>query len=200
MKLRGLPGRHRSVLDPCCSTLSENGSKAADTLIKRCNGLSDRELNARELISESKSRLVVWSAADEQATKRLIRLYDEHFKSHSKELTDRQFDDLVFTLCVRRRTLSWRSHVVLNKPSGLTELSTLLTKPRKPTDGRVLAFVFTGQGAQSAGMGLRLCHFDFYARSLNGSDFILKELGCPWSLMVMLSLFCAKSVAHSIFR
>lgn len=45
-----------------------------------------------------------------------------------------------------------------------------------------LGFVFTGQGAQWAGMGNDLRVFDIFERRLREAEDYLIELGCSWQL------------------
>lgn len=95
--------------------------------------------------------------------------------------------DLAYTLSARRSLLPWRHTVVASNFSQLAEGvgSLKTTKSTKtPTVDRLprLAFVFTGQGAQWAGMGRELMGIPAFAESIDKSEAYLKALGASWSL------------------
>lgn len=53
---------------------------------------------------------------------------------------------------------------------------------QQAADKPVLGFVFTGQGAQWAGMGRELLEYSVFKDSITRSDHYLREVGCTWSL------------------
>lgn len=81
--------------------------------------------------------------------------------------------------------MSWRSFaVVSNDASGSADASRL--SPVKPVRSSQkpggIAFVFTGQGAQYAGMGLELLVYPVFHNLLSSASAILEQLGSAWSL------------------
>jgi acyl transferase domain-containing protein len=53
---------------------------------------------------------------------------------------------------------------------------------RVATDGG-LGFIFTGQGAQWARMGMELVHYPVFRQSLELADAHMKKLGSAWSAL-----------------
>lgn len=79
--------------------------------------------------------------------------------------------------------MDWRAAVVATSGQSLRQmLSQGLQANRIPTQTS-LAFVFTGQGAQWARMGLGLMHYPAFQQSLKSADAYLKKLGSDWSVL-----------------
>lgn len=53
----------------------------------------------------------------------------------------------------------------------------------KPSEKPKLGFIFTGQGAQWANMGMGLLAYPVFAQTLHEADGILRNLGAKWSLL-----------------
>ncbi|KUI64108.1 Lovastatin diketide synthase LovF [Cytospora mali] len=124
-------------------------------------------------------KLLVWSAADAGAVQRMLSAYRDYFNAHITG-NDSKLNQLAFTLGTRRSIMPWRTFGIAD--SETTELSAAkaVRTSSSPTDA--IAFVFTGQGAQYAGMGLDLLQYAVFQSSLKRSDDILASLGCEWSL------------------
>lgn len=98
--------------------------------------------------------------------------------------------DLAYTLLQRRSALPYRfSTVAKDAPSLLEALREGATAPppKSSTGDHELIFVFTGQGAQWAGMGRELLTgttsvSSVFQDSIHKSRDILKELGADWNL------------------
>ncbi|KAK5065043.1 hypothetical protein LTR84_000878 [Exophiala bonariae] len=97
--------------------------------------------------------------------------------------------DLSYTLTCRRSLFKWRKAFVA---SDVAELTAVLAegkifKTRSAPSAKV-AFVFTGQGAQWAGMGADLIgSSQVFKSSIESSSQLLKSLGCEWDLVQVLS-------------
>lgn len=97
---------------------------------------------------------------------------------------DQYFEHLAYNLAVRRSRMQWRysfvagSHLELMASLRQDIQGTRISKHRR------IVFVFTGQGAQWAGMGQELLATENeFAESLRKSDSIIRNLGASWSLI-----------------
>ncbi|KAL2170278.1 hypothetical protein VTG60DRAFT_5054 [Thermothelomyces hinnuleus] len=112
-----------------------------------------------------------------------------------RDVSDSDLRDLSYTLACRRSLFRWRRAVVA---SDLAQLTAALEEP-KPSKTRAapsakIAFVFTGQGAQWAGMGAELiASSQVFRESIQESSRILQALGCEWDLVQELSKPAAES-------
>lgn len=137
-------------------------------------------------------RVFALTAEDKDGLKRVRTRLSEHLSKieGTNRDTDSFMRDLAYTLAERRTSLQWRSFVVAGLMVDLTK--SLLNKS-PPVQGRALesprlAFVFTGQGAQWARMGIELFSFTTFRQSVEGSDeFLRRELACPWSALEELA-------------
>ncbi|TVY20219.1 Highly reducing polyketide synthase FUM1 [Lachnellula arida] len=94
----------------------------------------------------ARPELLVFSANHQESLKRVTQNYEKFIEEKSANLSD-----LAYTLASRRTHMQYRSFTV----AGLDEPLTF-APPIRPGNQRVLVFVFTGQGAQWAGMGKEL--------------------------------------------
>ncbi|KAL9081942.1 MAG: hypothetical protein Q9159_006883 [Coniocarpon cinnabarinum] len=123
--------------------------------------------------------LLVWSSADESGVERLANAYEKYFEHNKGMLCAKErFEDLIWTLNARRSHLMWRSYAIANTAEDLrATMATGLSKPIRSGDPQQLAFIFTGQGAQYAQMGLSLLNYPIFYDSLAKSQAILKDIG-----------------------
>jgi acyl transferase domain-containing protein len=97
--------------------------------------------------------------------------------------------DLSYTLSCRRSLFKWRKAFVASNVAELTAAlgEGKISKTRSAPSAKV-AFVFTGQGAQWAGMGVELIgSSQVFKSSIESSSQLLKSLGCEWDLIQELS-------------
>lgn len=134
--------------------------------------------------TETLPRLLVWTAADEQAAKRSIQAYEPFY--NEKIVGSRaKLDCLAYTLAARRTHMLWRSFAIVandapENQDGTTDLAPV--KPMRSSTDATLAFVFTGQGAQYAGMGWDLVQYPVFSHTLQRIDQIYGSFGCKWSI------------------
>jgi acyl transferase domain-containing protein len=99
--------------------------------------------------------------------------------------SDSDLRDLSYTLACRRSLFKWRKAFVA---SDLAQLTAALEEPKftktRAAPAAKIAFVFTGQGAQWAGMGAELISASqTFRESIQESARILRSLGCEWDLV-----------------
>ncbi|KAJ4863699.1 acyl transferase domain-containing protein [Trichoderma breve] len=116
------------------------------------------------------SKVFVWSHQREDGFAKLLSL-----------------DDLAFTLSSRRSRFSQRAAFVASNIDqlleGLREIELGSIRPVKAlTDART-CFIFTGQGAQWARMGLELLSYPVFAESMRKAERELIRMGATWRLV-----------------
>ncbi|KAE9372739.1 putative polyketide synthase, partial [Stipitochalara longipes BDJ] len=188
---RGLKGHHNTIDEPSISLFrvprtTKDPALSGKKLIIKPNGIQ---------VSGS-PRLFVFSTHDEDGLSRLRTTFSTHFQERlcalqgDKSNEDSYLQDLAFTLSTRRTALPWKMSLVASSTEelaqGLYEKYEAIScrSTREPR----LGFVFTGQGAQWAGMGIELCNYDVFRRSLEDADEYLSfTLGCKWSVIEEMS-------------
>lgn len=127
-------------------------------------------------------QLLVWSSHEQNGINRMAASLASYLSTRhaNPDLLRR----LAYTLSNRRSRLDWTSFVVADTiPSTIVSLATP-EKPIRPTSEAPSAvFVFTGQGAQWAGMGRELMAYTTFKQRMDEANAHLKSLGCPWDLI-----------------
>ncbi|KAK4210095.1 lovastatin diketide synthase LovF, partial [Rhypophila decipiens] len=190
LQSQGLTGYHLVTN----STLKSptNGITNGTNGTNATNGTYNGNNSCSHSIGPSKSgtpRLLVWSAADSNALRRMVTSYQDYFHANVAG-QEEKLSRLAYTLAARRSAMSWRTFAVVDDSFDTTyndqEPFTRTSVSTEGHDGMV--FVFTGQGAHYAGMGLLLAeHYPVVRESLETSDKILSSLGCKWSVFDRLN-------------
>jgi acyl transferase domain-containing protein len=136
------------------------------------------------------SKLLVVSASSAEALQQRIQQMTDFANNNPTT-----FSDLAYTLGCRREHLSHRAFAV-GRPDKPVDMSSF--QKSEPAAERQIVFVFTGQGAQWAGMGKSLIEsFESFRSDIQSLDEVLHDLENPpcWSLEGMPSSesFCPNS-------
>ncbi|KAJ2991427.1 hypothetical protein NUW58_g284 [Xylaria curta] len=134
-------------------------------------------------------QLVVLSSHDQDGISRLASVYKQHSISDP-------FYDLAFTLAAKRTHFNWRAAIIANSVESLQEALEETLEVKRAVADPGLAFVFTGQGAQWARMGMGLVHYSVFRESIELADAYLKDLGSAWSVIDELSKTSENSRIH----
>ncbi|KAI9728591.1 MAG: Type I Iterative PKS [Cirrosporium novae-zelandiae] len=197
LKARRLKGVH--FTRPSTSTSSRGLPRSTGSLwMPATNRLDSIKTNG--LKSRMMTRLFVLSAQDQDGINRQKESFAKYFRglslqSESAKDKDEYLRDLAFTLSEKRSRLSWKSYVTA---SSLEELSSKLEDKHSDSltcrsihEPRV-GFIFTGQGAQWAKMGIELCQYSVFRKSVEQADeYLRSNLGCTWS--TVQELHCEES-------
>lgn len=182
---RGLAGSHSSVQDP----------PLAEELCWGGNSNSPIQAEPGLKLRGSTPKLLVLSAKDEAGLKRLAAQYKQFFRGISMQCSsfDSYLESLAYTLNSRRSLLPWRSFFLAESMDNLHQLDLNLSSAQKSVLKPSLGFIFTGQGAQWAGMGHGLRVFDVFEQRLREAEEYLIELGCCWQLRGTLNFLSSSA-------
>ncbi|KAM3083977.1 hypothetical protein ACMFMG_001916 [Clarireedia jacksonii] len=171
LRLRSIVANHRTVARP--------------PLIEDIQRVVQEPVELSESESATLPKILVFSAADEKAMKRLSEAYSEYFTPSQlvREKDPEYLSNLAYTLDSRRSALPWKSYAIINSKKALTNLKSTTSKPVLAGPAPGLGFIFTGQGAQWFGMGRELLLYPVFKNSLLNAQEYLKDLGCQWSLI-----------------
>lgn len=103
-----------------------------------------------------KHRIFTVSGFDEWACHEQIRRLHNYLSTKQTFIDDDFLDDLAFTLNERRSQFMWKTGVIGTSVANLIDSLAGTIKIKSSVRNPTLAFVFTGQGAQWAGMGREL--------------------------------------------
>jgi acyl transferase domain-containing protein/ubiquinone/menaquinone biosynthesis C-methylase UbiE len=133
--------------------------------------------------SSPNSYLFVLSAKSDKSLFAVIENM-RHWLNHH-DLKQDDLHNLASTLATRRSLMHWRSSFVANsREEFLSSLSQKGVRMNKESHTVRPIFIFTGQGAQWAGVGQKLLLTKTrFKDSITDSDKILRDLGMPWSLL-----------------
>ncbi|KAI1781129.1 putative polyketide synthase [Hypoxylon cercidicola] len=182
MQKRGLDGAHfTKVLRPYTNNITKP--------YKLTNG------HINGITTSSKPRLFPISSQDRDGLKRVKKSLAEFVQKKSTELPEAEKEgfvsNLAYTLAEKRSRLQWKSFTIA---SSVDDLQTALESedvayPEQLSSQKPrLGFVFTGQGAQWAMMGMELMEYATFRSSIEAADAYLRaELDCDWSAAEELS-------------
>lgn len=130
-------------------------------------------------------RLFVFSSHDQAGFKRLSGTFVEHLDHQGPAASSPEYlANLAHTLAVARSGLSWKETCFAESAAELreqllTSLGKNATRASRTQPPRI-GYVFTGQGAQWARMGIEMLERPVFRDSVSRSAGFLKEMGCDW--------------------
>lgn len=172
--IRPLTNAHKELINGTNGTNWVNGKNGADRM-KHAVGVGKTSKATPDY------QLLTWSARDEAALKRMLNLYDGYIKDHINDGA-RFLEDLAYTLAARRSVMAWRSFSVVDKGGKSETLNLSSAKRERAARENGVAFIFTGQGAQYANMGMDLLCYPVFEATLAKAQSIFHELGAEWAL------------------
>ena len=128
--------------------------------------------------SNSSPQVYILSSQDQGGISRLCEAYSNYLGMNHSHST---LHDLSFTLATKRTQFRWRSAIVASSKDELVESLSLKQTVSRADPGKAVGFVFTGQGAQWARMGVELLQYSIFKKNIQAADAYFKSLGSSWS-------------------
>lgn len=132
-------------------------------------------------------QLLVFSARDEAALKRVHQQYSNYYDGSIFSSLE-SLQSLAYTLAARRSMMTMRSFTVADAKLPSTSIGLPKLDCVRSSAETQLCFIFTGQGAQYAKMGLELMQYSVFKSVLTEVNSAFQALGAEWSLFGMLIL------------
>ncbi|KAK8115469.1 polyketide synthase PksD [Apiospora sp. TS-2023a] len=133
-------------------------------------------------------QLLVYSARDESSLKRVFQTYSKYYDERILGSTSR-LQQLAHALAYRRTILPWRSFAVGNAELSWEALDSSDSDRVRASSEANLCFIFTGQAAQYANMGLKLIQYHVFGTTLSKANKVFQTLWADWSVVDKLFLF-----------
>jgi acyl transferase domain-containing protein len=152
------------------------------------NGHSNGHTNGNSLNGGGQShsipppKLLVFSASDEKALKRMTQSYESYYASSNISHDAGKLDDMAYTLAARRSHLLYRTFAVVDGTAAGEGFATAKAVKSTSSEAAGIALVFTGQGAQYVHMGADLLRYPVFEETLKQIDQVYKSLGSTWSV------------------
>ncbi|KAH3942932.1 hypothetical protein HBI24_080280 [Parastagonospora nodorum] len=138
--------------------------------------VAQRASRAGQSLAAKSPQLLLYSANTQKSLKEQVDLYRSYARNHPDSIPD-----LAYTLAIHRERLSQRAFAIWN--NGELETSAL---SKAPTGPPTITMIFSGQGAQWAGMGKNLIETEAsFRQDLVSMDEILQKFNKPpsWSIL-----------------
>ncbi|KAI1170512.1 polyketide synthase PksD [Nemania sp. FL0916] len=161
------------------STSFINGHSFVESKVVTPGALSNGHCQSA-LYHPNKAQLLVWSARDESALKRLLLKYIEYYTANVCGDSEK-LNQLAFTLASKRSVMQWRSFAVTDADGG-SAIEIPFSDYFRSTNNAGLALVFTGQGVSYSKAVLDLLQYPVFHDTLIQADKEFARLGASWSL------------------
>jgi acyl transferase domain-containing protein len=133
--------------------------------------------------STPRQRIFLLSGFDEYSCQVQVKSLYGYLLRNESVIDDIFLDDIASTLSEGRTRFMWKTAVTGSTVQDLAESLSNEMKPRLSLKRPTLAFVFTGQGAQWAGMGKELLDaYPIFCDSISRIDGCLAEMGAPFKV------------------
>ncbi|CAG8893432.1 unnamed protein product [Penicillium egyptiacum] len=169
------------IVEDAQSCLSSWGLKEDDRITSAASNNHDQTVLSPPL---GLSRIFMVSGFDERTCAQQMQALSNHILDRGHDVDHEKFlDDLAFTLNERRSTFPWKAAVVGDTMAGLATSLSQNVKARSAVRKPRLGFVFTGQGAQWAGMGKELLQaYPIFKMSILAIDRFLNDIPAPFTV------------------
>lgn len=175
------------ILDDAYHYLAARGIKAPHNTIQTFLKGGEVLHSHTEDSSPSLPYMMILSSSDQDGLNRQRQTLLKYLKDNAKIRRgsgQALLRDLAFTLSEKRSRLPWKTVFTASTVPKLEQALKASTslEVRSNVEPR-LAFVFTGQGAQWARMGIELLQYRIFRESVESAERYLRRIGCPWSVL-----------------
>jgi acyl transferase domain-containing protein len=166
------------IVEDTQSYLSSVGLKKSDPILSGAsNGTHDEAISGANFGSP---RVYLLSGFDEATCAQQMQTLHTYILEKGQYANEEFLGNLAFTVNERRSVFPWKVGVVGGTVVDLAASLSKKVKARSAVRRPRLAFVFTGQGAQWAGMGKELLQaFPVFQNSILAIDIYLRDIGAP---------------------
>lgn len=172
------------------------GGSNAHAIVESASTYLERPAALLSGLEKGMPQIVVFSTHDKTGIDRVAAKWGPFLQAQIDAEQNISFRDIAYTMYARRSQLSFRSFAVAGSLGQLRDALQQGLPHFLRANGTAhanLAFVFTGQGAQWAQMGVELLQVTSFRESITRSEQILSGLGCPWNLFEEIQAEAATS-------
>ncbi|KAL1862392.1 Type I Iterative PKS [Paecilomyces lecythidis] len=161
------------------------GGTNAHAVLERAPQTIPERTTDTETYADPRRKLILISANDKESLQTKVRDLGVYFEQRPEVFEKALFSDFAYTVGNRLSHLSYRVALSTTSLDELgIQLAQLKINPTRIQGPPTIGFVFTGQGAQWAEMGIRLIdEYPVFAGSLKHADQVLRNLGAEFSLI-----------------
>ncbi|KAJ5833847.1 hypothetical protein N7474_002158 [Penicillium riverlandense] len=161
--------------------------------------LNPKPSNDDEDNTDPKTKLFLISANDKESLKQRIDDFTVYFEQRPEVFEKDLFGNFAYTIGNKSSQLAYRVGLPATSLDDLgVRLAQLKVNPVRVHGAPTISFVFTGQGAQWAQMGVPLMdEYPVFASAVKRADMCLKNLGAEFSLVEELRKDGAASKINS---
>ncbi|KAH9996378.1 polyketide synthase PksD [Xylariaceae sp. FL0662B] len=109
------------------NTTQDEESTAQNGILETSTERENRATTQHDFKAQLKYQLLVWSARDEAALRRMLQQYDRHYKMHIHNFPG-HLEELAETLGTRRSLMTWRASAVVSAKSSSDSLNCSILK------------------------------------------------------------------------
>ncbi|KAI9036136.1 type I polyketide synthase [Aspergillus affinis] len=132
------------------------------------------------------NRVFILSAFDEAGLDRNAASMISHLESLNfqgyPDMEEAFINDLCHTLNEKRTLFDWRSYHVADTIENLQKSLQNVRSLRRSAAPKTIRFIFTGQGANWAGMAQDLMVYPLFQKRIREAALFLRNIGCQWDL------------------
>lgn len=170
--------------------------EANDYAINRSKPVLNGHVNGINGVSHSswipENRVFILSAFDEAGLDRNAASMISHLQSlrfqGDSDKEESFMNDLCHTINEKRTLFDWRSYHIADTIENLQKSLQNVRPLRRSTTPKTLRFIFTGQGANWAGMARDLMVYPLFQKRIHEAALFMRDIGCHWDLYGMILL------------